>query len=404
MKQVNVSFIGAGAFISATHLKTAGAADFINIRAIAELDEKLLAEHCSKYDIGYTTNDYRQLLEDPETDIIVIGTKQELHAKLIVEALDAGKWVWCEKPMCETQEEAEQILAAEERNPGKLAIGFNRRFAPAYTAALTALKKRPRPWFVSYRVQMDNHQKKHDANNFYFHRPAIIYEGCHFIDLATFIFGEAPGRVYMSGPENAENDCVILEYADGSRFQLLNTNTAGNGGLGKELAEFFAADLALKVDNFVDFKLRGDYENFDRIFPPAWGEFTEETLMYGYDFLETLRMKLAQPDRALNQHSTIAPVKRGYANRPYEAKIAEIYEEMKDMPWQQRVIQVDKGWEAAFQHFCKAFLDKSEPLNANGKSGKLANDIAFALLESKKTKSPVDFYSENRGSFKDHQQ
>ena len=395
MKKVNIGFIGAGAFISATHLQTAGAADFINIRAIADLNEELLSKHSSEYSITYTTTDYKQLLNDPEIDIVVIGTKQELHAELIVESLDAGKWVWCEKPMCETEEEAKQILAAEERNPGKLAIGFNRRFAPAYTAALNALKKRPRPWFVNYRVQMDNYQKKHDKNSFYFNRPAIIYEGCHFTDLASFIFGEAPSRVYMSGPENAENDCIILEYADGSRFQLLNTNTAGNTGLGKEFAEFFAADLALEVDNFVDFKLRGDYENFDRIFPPAWGKFSEETLLYGYDFLETLRMQLSQPDRAVNKHCTLAPVKRGYANRPYEAKIAEIYEEMKDLPWPQRVIQVDKGWEAAFQHFCKAFLDKTEPLNANGKSGKLANDISFALLESKKTKRPVDFYFEN---------
>ena len=392
MKVVNVGFIGAGAFISATHLKTAGATDFINIAAIADLSEDILKAHCEKYQVGYTTTDYKKILQDPAIDIVVIGTKQELHARLIVEALDSGKWVWCEKPMCETEEEAAAILAAEERNPGKLAIGFNRRFAPAYTAALDALKKRPRPWFVTYRVQMDNYQKKHDKNNFYFHRPAIVYEGCHFTDFASFIFGEAPRRVYMSGPANAENDCVILEYADGSRFQLLTTNTAGNGGLGKEFAEFFAADLALAVDNFVDFKLRGDYESFDRIFPPAWGRFAEEVKMYGYDFLETLRARLAQPERSIYEEKnlTLAPVKRGYSHRPYEEKVAEIYEDMKDLEWRQRSILEDKGWEAAFQHFCRAYLENTEPLNANGKSGKLANDISFALLKSKAIGMPIE--------------
>ena len=392
MEKVNVGFIGAGAFISVTHLKTAGATDFINIAAIADLNEDILKTHCEKYQVGYTTTDYKKILQDPAIDIVVIGTKQELHARLIVEALDSGKWVWCEKPMCETEEEAAAVLAAEERNPGKLAIGFNRRFAPAYTAALNALKKRPRPWFVTYRVQMDNYQKKHDKDNFYFHRPAIVYEGCHFTDLASFIFGEAPQRVYMSGPADAENDCIILEYADGSRFQLLSTNTAGNGGLGKEFAEFFAADLALEVDNFVDFKLRGDYESFDRVFPPAWGRFAEEVKMYGYDFLETLRAQLAQPERSIfeEKNLTLAPVKRGYTHRPYEEKVAEIYEEMKDLDWRQRGILEDKGWEAAFQHFCRAYLDKTEPLNANGKAGKLANDISFALLKSKATGLPVE--------------
>ena len=392
MEKVNVGFIGAGAFISVTHLRTAGATDFINIAAIADLSEDILKAHCEKYQVGYTTTDYKKILQDPAIDIVVIGTKQELHAKLIVEALDSGKWVWCEKPRCETEEEAAAVIAAEERNPGKLAIGFNRRFAPAYTAALNALKKRPRPWFVTYRVQMDNYQKKHDKDNFYFHRPAIVYEGCHFTDLASFIFGEAPRRVYMSGPADAENDCIILEYADGSRFQLLSTNTAGNGGLGKEFAEFFAADMALEVDNFIDFKLRGDYESFDRIFPPAWGRFAEEVKMYGYDFLETLRAQLAQPERSIyeEKNMTLAPVKRGYSHRPYEEKVAEIYEEMKDLDWRQRGILEDKGWEAAFQHFCRAYLDKTEPLNANGKAGKLANDISFALLKSKATGMPVE--------------
>lgn len=393
MKKVNVGFIGAGAFISATHLKTAGSTDFIRIAAIADLNEAVLETHRQRYEIGYTTTDYRKILQDPEIDVVVIGTKQELHARLIVESLDTGKWVWCEKPMCETDEEAEQILAAERRNPGRLAIGFNRRFAPAYTAVLEELKKRPRPWFVNYRVQMDNFDKKHNRESFYYNRPAIVYEGCHLTDLACFIFGEAPCRVFMSGPADAENDCVILEFRDGSRFQLLTTNTAGNSGLGKEFAEFFAADLAMSVDNFVDLKLRGDDENFDRIFPLAWGRFADDTLRYGYDFVETLRAQLAQPDRPLmeTRHLTLAPVRRGHEDRPYEKRIAKIYETMKDLPWKERVIQVDKGWQNAFRHFCRAFLDGTEPLNADGRAGKLANDISYALLESKKSGLPVAF-------------
>ena len=397
MKKVNVGFIGAGAFISSTHLKTAGNTDFIRIAAIADLNEAALEAHRQRYEIGYTTTDYRKILRDPDIDVAVIGTKQELHAQLIVESLDAGKWVWCEKPMCETAEEAEQILGAERRNPGRLAIGFNRRFAPAYAAVLEELKKRPRPWFVNYRVQMDNYEKKHNAESFYYHRPAIVYEGCHLTDLACFIFGEAPCRVFMSGPAEAENDCVILEFRDGSRFQLLTTNTAGNSGLGKEFAEFFAADLAMSVDNFVDLKLRGDDENFDRIFPPAWGCFADDTLRYGYDFVETLRVQLGQPERSLIEakHLTLAPVRRGYENRPYEQRVAEIYEEMKTLPWKERTIMVDKGWQEAFRHFCRAFLDGTEPLNADGRAGKLANDISYALLQSKKSGLPVAFETAN---------
>ena len=69
----------------------------------------------------------------------------------------------------------------------------------------------------------------------------------------------------------------------------------------------------------------------------------------------------------------------------------EIYEQMKDLPWSERGLLVDKGWEDSFKHFCRAFLENTEPLNANGKAGKLANDIAYALLESKKCGLPVKF-------------
>ncbi|MBO5923553.1 MAG: hypothetical protein J6Q81_03475, partial [Lentisphaeria bacterium] len=197
----------------------------------------------------------------------------------------------------------------------------------------------------------------------------------------------------MSGADNAENDCILLEYKDGSRFQLLSTNTAGNGGLGKEFAEFFASNFAAQVDDFTDVKLRGDYGVCDKIIPPAWGVYNEETLQYGYDFVEAVRSTLALADKESLQARglSLEKVVRGHSERPYEARVDAIYEEMKDKSWGERVFQVDKGWEKAFQHFAKAFLEQTEPYNADGKAGKLANDIAYALLESKKQRMPVDF-------------
>ena len=97
MKKVNIGFIGAGSFISCTHLPTAAATGYINIAAIAELDDSIIDRHKSRYDVGYFTKDYKDILNDPTIDIAVIGTKQDMHAKLIIETLDAGKWVWCEK-------------------------------------------------------------------------------------------------------------------------------------------------------------------------------------------------------------------------------------------------------------------------------------------------------------------
>jgi len=235
-KKIRLGFIGAGAFISARHLKTAGETPYMEIRAIADLDRERLAEHQKKYQIGYVTDDYRKLLADPEIDLIVIGTKQDTHARLIIESLNAGKWVWCEKPMCETREEEAAILEAEKNAAGRLAIGFNRRFAPAILKIRQVLTKLPRPWIISYRLQSANSYNKSSRNSFYHGRPHIIYEGCHILDLAAFLMESQPERVFMSGTDD-ENDIVTMEYPDGSRFVLVITTRAGGIGLEKEMME-----------------------------------------------------------------------------------------------------------------------------------------------------------------------
>ena len=224
-KKIRLGFIGAGAFISARHLKTAGETPYMEIRAIADLDRERLAEHQKKYQIGYVTDDYRKLLADPEIDLIVIGTKQDTHARLIIESLNAGKWVWCEKPMCETREEEAAILEAEKNAAGRLAIGFNRRFAPAILKIRQVLTKLPRPWIISYRLQSANSYNKSSRNSFYHGQPHIIYEGCHILDLAAFLMESQPERVFMSGTDD-ENDIVTMEYPDGSRFVLVITSNA----------------------------------------------------------------------------------------------------------------------------------------------------------------------------------
>ena len=88
-----MGFIGAGGFISAHHLLTVRDSEIMEIRAIADIDEKRLTKHAAGMSVGYTTTDYRKLLADSEIDMVIIGTKQDLHARFIVESLDAGKWV-----------------------------------------------------------------------------------------------------------------------------------------------------------------------------------------------------------------------------------------------------------------------------------------------------------------------
>ncbi|MCK5801884.1 MAG: Gfo/Idh/MocA family oxidoreductase [Lentisphaeria bacterium] len=380
-RQVRVGFIGAGGFISAHHLLTVRDSGIMEIRAIADIDEARLAKHAANMPIGYTTTDYKKLLADPEIDLIVIGTKQDLHAQFIVESLDAGKWVLCEKPMAETAAETQAVLTAEARNPGRLAIGFNRRFAPAYADAKRLLRDVPRPWYINYRLMYPNPGKR---KGFYADQPRMLYEGCHILDLACWLLDERPRRVFMTG-DPFLNNCCILDYPDGSQLSFL-CGSMGSVCLWKEYMEVFGGWTGITVSDFVDMRVRGFPGERDRVYAPYMGEHAKEIQRFGFDFYEQYKVHAFQqtnPGYAEAYGMDLVPVQRPVA-APFD--VTDYKHETPDL-WG---FTPDKGWIPAVEHFAQCFLDGTTPDNADGKAGALATDLALALLESLESGQAVE--------------
>ncbi|MDN0083266.1 Gfo/Idh/MocA family oxidoreductase [Crenobacter sp. SG2305] len=76
------------------------------------------------------------LLADPDVDAVWLATPTSLHAEQIVSALEAGKHVFCEKPLALTPDECERVLqAAEKHSRQTVMIGFMRRYDPTYVEA-----------------------------------------------------------------------------------------------------------------------------------------------------------------------------------------------------------------------------------------------------------------------------
>jgi len=84
-------------------------------------------------DRAYT--DVAQVWNDPEVDAVVIAAPARFHADLVVAAAQAGKGVFCEKPMAVTLADADRAIDAARTAGGVLQVGFNRRFAPDWRAA-----------------------------------------------------------------------------------------------------------------------------------------------------------------------------------------------------------------------------------------------------------------------------
>ena len=98
--KIGVGIIGAGSFIQRNHL-----ANILNMPeeyeliGIAEKTPASAKAISEKYKVNYVTTDYKQLLSDPEIDLIVIGTRHNLHALLVTDAIKSGKNVLVEKPL-----------------------------------------------------------------------------------------------------------------------------------------------------------------------------------------------------------------------------------------------------------------------------------------------------------------
>lgn len=128
MSKLKVGVIGAGS-LSESHLGFYKQNPNVELVAVCDLKKERAQAKAEKYKIPNVYTDYRKMLADPEIDAISVVTWNNTHKEISVAALDAGKHVLCEKPLCMNHEEALEIKAATERNNQKFMVGYVRRHA-----------------------------------------------------------------------------------------------------------------------------------------------------------------------------------------------------------------------------------------------------------------------------------
>jgi scyllo-inositol 2-dehydrogenase (NAD+) len=132
MNKINVGIIGTGwcggirADICAEH-------PLVNELHIAETRKDRLAEVARATNPVTATTDYARLIENPDIDTLIISaTPEDTHYPITREALLAGKHVFLEKPVSETLEEADELIALANERGLKFSIGYSQRFNPKY--------------------------------------------------------------------------------------------------------------------------------------------------------------------------------------------------------------------------------------------------------------------------------
>lgn len=128
MSKIQVAVIGAGS-ISEMHLRSYQSNPDVELYAICDLNEERAKAKAEKYGISRVFTDYKKLLADPAIDAVSICTWNNSHAPISIAALEAGKNVLTEKPLCKTVEEALAVEKAVHRSGKTLQVGFVRRYA-----------------------------------------------------------------------------------------------------------------------------------------------------------------------------------------------------------------------------------------------------------------------------------
>jgi predicted dehydrogenase len=101
----------------------------VKLVAAADLDAKRVAEFASRFHISETFTDFTTMLRATAPDLVIVATPPGQHAPMSIAAMEAGAWVWCEKPLCGSLAEADAIAAAETKTGRYTACVFQMRFA-----------------------------------------------------------------------------------------------------------------------------------------------------------------------------------------------------------------------------------------------------------------------------------
>ena len=256
--RVRLGILGAGNFATSVMLPALQKMDSIDLVGVASASGLSARHAAERFEFEYATSDQNEIISNTEINTVAILTRHHLHAQQVISALEAGKHVFCEKPLAIKPEEldgvvkaigqlgnkamaiednrsGDQAMAIEDNRSGDqevgqpgdrairdldlaeretqigirnlqdssispspyplLMVGFNRRFAPLAQKLKAFMEARQEPLVANYRVNAGYLQPEH-----WLHDPEqgggrLIGEGCHFVDFLTFLVGSLPETV-----------------------------------------------------------------------------------------------------------------------------------------------------------------------------------------------------------------
>jgi predicted dehydrogenase len=296
---VTIGFIGAGSYAQSYLLPNIPKGKEVVLKGVMTASSASSRSVADRFGFEFCTGNGDDVLKNDEINTVFIATRHDSHGYYVKKALEVGKNVFVEKPLCLTIQELEEIKlaadthrhtqtfssadSAEEKQssltgnkafsrdssslPSKplnlstsplLMVGYNRRFSP-----LTKIMKEKittGPMSMIYRVNAGAIPADSWIQDKEIGGGRILGEICHFVDYLTYINGSLPVSVYAAAMSDAQGHddtlTVSLQYENGS-VGSIQYFANGSKSLPKEYVEIYSHGVTAILNDFRELKVYG---------------------------------------------------------------------------------------------------------------------------------------------------
>ncbi|MBI9049847.1 MAG: Gfo/Idh/MocA family oxidoreductase [Anaerolineaceae bacterium] len=238
-KKIKMGMVGTG-FIAEIH-KASLDAYIHNAEMVAVSSPNNADKFAKENGVPKAYKDYRDMLTDPEIDLVDIGIPNDLHCEVVVAAAKAGKHVIIEKPLCITLEEADQMIDACQKAGVLLMYAEELLFAPKYVRAKTLIDEGAigEPFLAK---QSEEHPGPHMPWFWDVNRSGggvLMDMGCHSIEYTRWVLGRPKVKsvtsflgtyMHQGRTRGEDHSYVVIEY-EGNKIAMIEDSWAKGGGV-----------------------------------------------------------------------------------------------------------------------------------------------------------------------------
>ncbi len=255
---VKIGFIGAGSYAQAHLLPNIPHNDDVSLKGVMTSTGTSSRSVADRYGFDFCTTDEKDIIENDDINTIFIATRHDSHANYVMKALNAGKHVFVEKPLCLSIEQLDEIAklfaqGSKDKGYNFLMVGYNRRFSPLIRKVKNKLGHGPMA--IIYRINAGAIPIDSWYQDLELGGGRIVGEICHFVDTLSFLTKSLIVSVYatsMSEPNNLNDTLNIsLKFQNGS-IGTISYLANGDKSFPKERIEIFAHGATAIIDDFKD--------------------------------------------------------------------------------------------------------------------------------------------------------